>query len=68
MGHSRVLSLNGGFVLIQDGGDRSRKDLWVHFVTLERTQVFTVFVESVLLLFKSSINFKKANALILRCR
>ena len=28
-------------VLIQDGGENSRKDFWVHFSTLERTQVFT---------------------------
>ena len=49
MGDSRVLSLlswgmwgiSQEFVLIQDGGDRSRKDVWVHFATLERTQVFT---------------------------
>ena len=30
-----------GFVLIQDGGDHSCKDFWVHFGTLEWTQVFT---------------------------
>ena len=30
--------ISRGFVLIQDGGDRSRKDFWVHFATLERTQ------------------------------
>ena len=49
VGNSRVLSLlswgmwgiSRGFVLIQDGGDRSRKDLWVRLGTLERTQVFT---------------------------
>ena len=41
--------ISRGFVLIKDGGDRSRKDFWVHFGTLERTQV----VESVLLLIKS---------------
>ena len=49
VGDSRVLSLlalgmrgiSRGFVLIQDGGDRFRKDFWVHFGTLERTQVFT---------------------------
>ena len=29
------------FVLIQNGGGRSRKDFWVHFGTMERTQVFT---------------------------
>ena len=33
--------ISGGFVLIQDGGDRSFKDVWVHFGILERTQVFT---------------------------
>ena len=49
MGDSRVLSLlsrgmwaiSRGFVLIHDGRDRSRKDFWVHFGTLERTEVFT---------------------------
>ena len=49
VGDSRVLLLlswgmwgvGSEFVLIQDGGDCSRKDLWVHFGTLERTEVFT---------------------------
>ena len=35
------------------GGDRSRKDLWVYFGTSERTKCSQVFVESVLMLFKS---------------
>ena len=33
-------SISGGFLLIQDGDDHSRKDFWVHFGTLERTQLF----------------------------
>ena len=30
-----------GFVLIQDGGNRSHKDFWVYNCTWEGTQVFT---------------------------
>ena len=62
------------FVLIQDDGDRSRKDFWVHFGTLERTQVFTgtCGIRFIVIQIKRSMNwghgyFKKANALILRC-
>lgn len=33
--------ISRGFILIQDGGDYSRIDLWVHFGTLEQTQVLT---------------------------
>ena len=62
-----------GFVLIQDGGDRSCKDFWVHFGTLERTQVFTGIcgIHFIVIQINTLINlghgFKKANALILRC-
>ena len=62
------------FVLIQDDGDRSRKDFWVHFGTLERTQVFTgtCGIRFIVIQINTWINwghgyFKKANALILRC-
>ena len=52
-----------GFVLFQDGGGRSHKD------TCKCSQVF---VESVFIQINTSINlghgFKKANALIFRCR
>ena len=49
MGDSHILPLlsggmwgiGRGFVLIQDGGDRSHKDFWVYNRTWERTQVFT---------------------------
>ena len=80
MGDSRVLSLlsrgmwgiSRGFFLIQDGGDRSHKDFWVHFGTLERTQVFTGIsgIRVILIQVNTSLNlghgFKKANALTLR--
>ena len=51
-----MLDISRIFVLIKDGGDHSRKDFWVHLVTLEGTQVFTgICVECVLLLFKSRL-------------
>ena len=59
-----------GFVLIQDGGDRSWKDFWVHLGTLERTQVFIGIcgIHSIVIQINTLINlghgFKKANALI----
>ena len=34
-------ALVGGFILIQDGGDRSRKDFWVHFGTFEPCELFS---------------------------
>ena len=83
VGDLRVLSLlswgmwgiSRGFVLIQDGGDRPRKDFWVHFGTLEWTQVFTgtCGIRFIVIQINTSINwghgyFKKASALILRCR
>ena len=34
----RNVGISRGFILIQDGGDHSRKDLWVHFGTFERTR------------------------------
>ena len=84
-GDSLILSLlswgmwgiSRGFVLIQDGGDCSCKDFWVHFGTLKWTQVFTGICEIRFIVFQinrcTSINlehgFKKANyALILRCQ
>ena len=36
-----MFGIGRGFLLIQDGGDSSPKDFWVHFGTLERTQAFT---------------------------
>ena len=56
-----------GFVLIQDGGDRSckRKDFWVHFGQLERTQVFTGICGIHFIVIQIN-GFKKANALKLR--
>ena len=77
MGDSRILShfsCARGFVLIQDGGDRSCKDFWVHLGTLERAQVFTGIcgIHFIVIQINTLINlghgFKKANALILRCR
>ena len=65
-------SSSRGFVLIQDGGDRPRKDLWIHFGALERTQVFTGIcgIRFIGIQINTSINlghgFKKANALF-RC-
>ena len=56
------------------GGDRSRKDVLVHFGALERTQVLTGIcgIRFIVIQINTSINlghgFKKANALILRCR
>ena len=81
MGDSRVLSLlscgmwgiTRGFVLIQDGGNRSRKDFWVYNCTWEGTQVFTGIcgISPIVIQINKSINlghgFKGANALILRC-
>ena len=71
---SRVTwGISRGFVLIQDRGRRSRKDFWVHFGTLEWTQVFrgTFGIRFVVIQINASINlghgFKKADALILRC-
>ena len=66
--------ISTGFVLIQDGGDHSRKDFWVHFGTLEWTQVFTGIcgIRFIFIQINASINlghgFKKANAFILRFR
>ena len=58
-------------VLIQDGGDRSRKDFWVHFDTLGRTQVLTspfgihfIVIQILNTLINLGHGFKKANALI----
>ena len=54
----------------QDGGDR----FWVHFGTLERTQVFTGIcgIRFTVIQINTSNNsehgFKKAKALVLRCR
>ena len=59
---------------IQDGGDRSCKDFWVHFGTLEWTKVFTGSCGMLFIVIQinKSINlghgFKKANSLILRCQ
>ena len=64
--------ISSGFVLIQDGGDHSCKDFWVHFGTVERTQVFTGIcgIHFIVIQINTLINlghgFKKANALILR--
>ena len=61
------------FVLIQDGGDHSRKDFWLHFGTLERTRMLTGIgeIRFIVIQINSSIilghSFKKANILILRC-
>ena len=69
-----MLGINRGFVLIQDGGNHSHKDFRVYFGTWERTQVFTIICGICLIVIQinSSINlghgFKKAKALILRCR
>ena len=46
VGDSRILSwgmwgISRRFDVIRDCTDRSRKDFWVHFRILERTQVFT---------------------------
>ena len=66
--------ISRGFVLIQDGGDHSHKDFWEYFSTLERTQVYTGIcgIRRIVRQIYTSINlwhgFKKANALILRCR
>ena len=63
-----------GFVLIQAGCDQSCKDFWVHCGTLEQTQVFTsvceihFIVNQINTLINLGHEFKKANALILRCR
>ena len=83
-GDSRVLALlslgmwgiSRGFVLIQDGGDRSCKDFWVHCGTLERTgtQVFTGIcgIGFIAIQINTWINlghgFKKENALMLKCQ
>ena len=70
----RMWSVSRGFVLIQDGGDLSRKDFLVHFGTLERTQGFTGICEIhfIVIQINTLINLKhglkKADALILRCR
>ena len=82
VGDSRILShfslrmwgISRGFALIQDRGDRSHKDFWVHFGRLERTQVFTGIcgIHFMVIQINTLINlghgFKRANALILRCR
>ena len=66
--------ISRGFVLIQDGDDHSHKDFWEYFGTWERTQVFTGIydIRRIVMQIYTSINlghgFKKANALILRCR
>ena len=66
--------ISRGFVLIQDGGDHSHKDFWEYFSTWERTQVFTGVcgIRRIVMQINTWINlghgFKKANALILRCR
>ena len=66
--------ISRGYVLIQDGGDRSLKDFWVHFGTLEWTQVFTGIcgIRFIVIQINTSIyighGLKKANALILRRR
>ena len=57
--------ISRGFILIQDGGDRSCKDFWVHFGTLERTQVFTGICHFIVIQISTSM---RANALILRLR
>ena len=62
------------FVVIQDGGDRSRKDFWVHFGALEQTQVFKGFCGirfigiKIITSFNLGYGFNKANVLILRSR
>ena len=73
MGDSRVLwGISRALVLIQDGGDRSRKNFGVHFGALERTQVFTGICGNrfIGIQINISINlgqgFMKANALLLR--
>ena len=47
--------MHRGFVLIQDGGDRSPMDFWVHLA-----HCYT--------LINLGHGFKKANGLILRCQ
>ena len=42
-----------GFILIQDNGDCSHKDFWVHFGTLERPQVFSGIFGIRFIVFKS---------------
>ena len=65
-------ALVGDLVLIQDGGESFRKDFWVHFSTLERTQVFTGIcgIHFIVIQINTLINLghglKKANSLILR--
>ena len=77
VGDSRVLSLlsrnvgHRGFVPIQDGGDRSCEDFWVHFSTWDhsrwRIQALTGIrrIRFILIQISTSINlgheFKKAN-------
>ena len=53
--------ISGGFVLIQDDGDRSCKDFWVHFGTLERTQVFTSICGIHFIVIEINTWIKKAN-------
>ena len=66
--------ISRGFVLIQDGGDRYRKDFWVHFATLEWTQVFrgNCGIRFIVIQSNASVNlrhgFKKTHFLILRFR
>ena len=61
------------FILIQVGGDHSRKDFWVHLSTLEWTEVFTSIcgIRFIVIEINTSVDlgrwFKKANAVILRC-
>ena len=63
--------ISRGFILIQDGGDRSHMDFWVYFGTWERTQVFTVIcgIRLIAIQINTSTNlahgFKKASLNIL---
>ena len=55
--------ISRGFVQIQDGGNRFRKDFWVHFATLERAQVFPLWNVMTKIVLK--INCRDSNSPIL---